>query len=200
VFSVAASWIILGESGILKYSHRRQKEIARSRPDDIGMPSTHSEVPTLPGDCFHDGAQPLQGVLEWHTFLWEAAKKADVVTPKILALFHYKAILAIPEDWESARNIYLRMKDIVEESKQLLNLKLFDQSPENPHNVAFQERKSNAELSALSDRSYKDNSRTSVITRLLAEKRLQSLIRCKENRTTITPIGPLEILRMVARR
>jgi hypothetical protein len=134
VFSIAATWVILGESGIQQYSRIRQQDIASL---------SHSKLPTSSGDCFHDGIRPLKEVQEWHKYLRGAIRRTDLITSRVLDLVDQKILLADPGARVSARNICLSMEDILEQSKRLVDSIPVGPSPRMPRDILFSERHSN---------------------------------------------------------
>ncbi|KAK8046124.1 Protein kinase-like (PK-like) [Apiospora saccharicola] len=72
VFSVVATWIILGADGVTQYSKVRQK--ARQRRVDIIS------------DSFHDDNQVLPEVTAWHDYLRAAARQTDKISSRVLNL------------------------------------------------------------------------------------------------------------------
>ncbi|KAK4449664.1 hypothetical protein QBC34DRAFT_87472 [Podospora aff. communis PSN243] len=79
VFSVVATWVVLGASGVAHYKRVRQAAI-HSRI--TAQPPNNRVLPT--GDYFHDGQQTLQEVTAWHDFLRYSVRMSDPLTGKIL--------------------------------------------------------------------------------------------------------------------
>ena len=81
VFSVAASWVVLGAQGIVQFIKIRERAISH-------LPKTKNQQnPEEPGgDYFHDGTKVLRDVLHWHNHLRSTCRKSDVITPEVLDL------------------------------------------------------------------------------------------------------------------
>jgi hypothetical protein len=78
VFSIAATWIVLGSRGIAQYTAYRIKASEELHSD--------RESPPLIGDFFHNGSVVLPQVTQWHEFLRQHARKSDSVTEKVLEI------------------------------------------------------------------------------------------------------------------
>ncbi|KAK7911645.1 Protein kinase domain-containing protein [Apiospora marii] len=72
VFSVVATWVVLGADGVTQYGKVRQK--AQKRRTGIA------------NDNFHDDQQVLPEVKAWHRYLRVAARRTDTITSKVLDL------------------------------------------------------------------------------------------------------------------
>ena len=81
MFSLAASWVVLGSPGIVQFSIVRQEAIRKLSAQG----SLHSSV--KPGsDFFHDGENVLRDVLHWHDHLRKSCRKTDTITSDVLDL------------------------------------------------------------------------------------------------------------------
>ncbi|KAK8001158.1 hypothetical protein PG991_013380 [Apiospora marii] len=72
VFSVVATWVVLGADGVTQYGKVRQK--AQKRRTGIA------------NDNFHDDQQVLPEVKAWHRYLRVASRRTDTITSKVLDL------------------------------------------------------------------------------------------------------------------
>jgi len=83
VLSVAATWIVLGFSGILQYERLRQLS-----------PANQKRGQRL--DRFHDGYQVLPEVGKWHDYLRGHLRPSDTTTEQVLDLIEIKLLRAEP--------------------------------------------------------------------------------------------------------
>ncbi|KAG7047599.1 protein kinase domain-containing protein [Colletotrichum scovillei] len=70
VFSIAATYVVLGQQGVLIFNQLRREAIFNA--------TGHSS------DAFHDGENVLKEVRYWHTYLREATRRTDAYTDTIL--------------------------------------------------------------------------------------------------------------------
>jgi hypothetical protein len=103
VFSVAASWIVLGSQGILQFTEVREMAISN-------LPA-QSEEPG--GDYFHDGTNVLPGVLQWHEYLRNACRKSDPVTSEVLQLVDQKMLRAKGNERIDAADLWNELQRIL---------------------------------------------------------------------------------------
>jgi hypothetical protein len=73
VFSEAATWLLHGYDGILKYRQLHMEEIAK-----IGDFRDH--------DCFHNGWEVLSAVGKWHQSISNDIRRGDHITAMVLEL------------------------------------------------------------------------------------------------------------------
>ncbi|KAK8086767.1 hypothetical protein PG994_001741 [Apiospora phragmitis] len=90
VFSVAATWVILGRQGVSVYEKLRQNAINKLR-------SPQSERQPTAADAFHDGHEILRAVTDWHSHLRSSVRKSDSITPKILDLIDDEMLRREPQ-------------------------------------------------------------------------------------------------------
>ncbi|KUJ18189.1 uncharacterized protein LY89DRAFT_41524 [Mollisia scopiformis] len=87
VFSVAATWIVLGSQGISQFRALRAQEIGgRVNLQQLLGTTSKDQVRIDIDDFFHDGSKVLPGVLSWHIFLRTALRTSDQVTSRVLDL------------------------------------------------------------------------------------------------------------------
>ncbi|KAK8077667.1 serine/threonine protein kinase [Apiospora saccharicola] len=98
VFSVAATWVILGCQGVLIYDQLRQNAIKELRE------SQASTIPTA-ADAFHDGQQVLSAVTEWHGYLRTSMRKSDTITSELLDLIDTKMLQSAPDHRLASREL-----------------------------------------------------------------------------------------------
>ncbi|KAF4912759.1 Serine/threonine-protein kinase mph1 [Colletotrichum viniferum] len=70
VFSIAATYVVLGTQGVLIYNHLRRQAI-------------HDANGTI-GDTFHDGSRVLSQITNWHKYLRETVRKTDAFSAAVL--------------------------------------------------------------------------------------------------------------------
>ncbi|KAK0114162.1 hypothetical protein ONS95_013663 [Cadophora gregata] len=98
VFSIAATWVVLGYQGIRQYNKIRKMAIKKVAVDhesakSLASSRQHQKAFTTHGDHFHDGSEVLSAVLNWHTFLRNAVRKNDAITSRVLDLVEQKMLL-----------------------------------------------------------------------------------------------------------
>lgn len=112
VLSLAATWAILGFTGVLQFNELRKRTIHRlyhSRQDhDIG-----DEDPE--GDQFHDGHQLLDVVTEWHQYLRGRIRICDAISIQVLDLVDDKMLITDPRMRIKADDLCLRLHKIIDE-------------------------------------------------------------------------------------
>ncbi|KFY38314.1 hypothetical protein V494_04413 [Pseudogymnoascus sp. VKM F-4513 (FW-928)] len=82
VFSIAATWVVLGRQGMLQFTKLRERAILKI----IGEKPEHPTGAHLREDCFHNGEEVLPDVLSWHACLRSVLRKSDIVTSSVLDL------------------------------------------------------------------------------------------------------------------
>ena len=80
MFSVAATWVVLGPEALPIYTELRGKAIREFRAENRGILLVEE------GDHFHDGSKVLSTVADWHKYLKSMIRKADTVTESVLDL------------------------------------------------------------------------------------------------------------------
>ncbi|KAL9581438.1 MAG: hypothetical protein Q9212_003902 [Teloschistes hypoglaucus] len=112
VLSLAATWAILGFTGVLQFNELRRRTIQRlhhSRQDhDIGDGDPE-------GDQFHDGHQLLGVVTEWHQYLRGRIRKCDAISIQVLELIDDKMLITDPRMRIKADDLCLRLHKIIDE-------------------------------------------------------------------------------------
>ncbi|KAL1606266.1 hypothetical protein SLS60_003668 [Paraconiothyrium brasiliense] len=108
IFSMAATWIVLGYQGIRQFDCIRQRAIR-----DIGQRARdgHNEPRVAEGDFFHDGIDVLPVVKEWHKYLRASVRQTDHVTRKVLDLTEDH--LLIRNRKMSAKKLYLELQELL---------------------------------------------------------------------------------------
>jgi hypothetical protein len=76
IFSIAATWIILGPRHVKIYEQLRLDAVAQT------LRRAASPLPKLP--YFHDGNAPLPVILQWHRYLRSMVRPNDQISPRVL--------------------------------------------------------------------------------------------------------------------
>ncbi|KFZ05322.1 hypothetical protein V501_08467 [Pseudogymnoascus sp. VKM F-4519 (FW-2642)] len=82
VFSIAATWVVLGHEGIRQFTRLRQRSIRNSSEEQ----AAHHTGPHPDLDHFHNGKEVLPDVLSWHAYLRSVLRKSDTITSSVLDL------------------------------------------------------------------------------------------------------------------
>ena len=89
VFSIAATYVVLGEQGVVLYDNIRRH--AHAKPDT-----------DLIQDVFHANGDVLKVIKGWHTYLRLSARRGDVFTAAILDMVDDHMLVMPPEKrWEA---------------------------------------------------------------------------------------------------
>ncbi|KAL8690381.1 MAG: hypothetical protein Q9218_004160 [Villophora microphyllina] len=116
VFSLAATWAILGFTGVLQFNEMRKMTIQRLHRSRQGL-RVGDEDPE--GDQFHDGYQLLGIVSEWHRYLRGRIRKCDAFSIQVLDLIDRKMLITTPESRIKADDLCSQLdKIIVKGSKE----------------------------------------------------------------------------------
>ncbi|KAK8006643.1 hypothetical protein PG991_012940 [Apiospora marii] len=110
VFSVAATWVVLGRQGVLVYEKLRQNAIMQLRESEAQSQPTAA-------DAFHDGQQVLPAVAEWHEHLRASMRKSDTITSEILDLVDTKMLQRTPQKRLASRELMNRLGRCVADVK-----------------------------------------------------------------------------------
>jgi hypothetical protein len=109
IFSMTATWIVLGYQGIRQFDYIRTRAIS----DIVRHTRAKGNEPAITeGDFFHDGSDILPAVKEWHKYLCNSIRQTDHVTRKMLE-FTEKHLL-IRNRTISAKNLYLQLQELLE--------------------------------------------------------------------------------------
>lgn len=99
VFSIAATWVVLGwEGGVRLYNKVREQAITSRIKEQQSHPPLNPAPPVLEsGDYFHDGLSVLPEVRDWHEYLRISLRKTDRVTSQVLDLVDEYMLVGNPE-------------------------------------------------------------------------------------------------------
>jgi hypothetical protein len=118
VFSVTATWVVLGDQGIRQFTTLRER-VVREKIEQAKMAQLRNDLVTLqPGDYFHDGERVLEVVHNWHQHLRNSARKTDTVTGRLLDLVDEHMLREKAEDRIPAEDLCLKLGAVLEESQQ----------------------------------------------------------------------------------
>ncbi|ORY57867.1 uncharacterized protein BCR38DRAFT_81607 [Pseudomassariella vexata] len=95
VFSVAATWVILGSQGMKQFQDVRRAAICDLKKKDRIDSDPDKSVAD---DAFHDGSNPLLDVKYWHDCLRQVIRSSDTTSALVLDLIDKKMLLADPKD------------------------------------------------------------------------------------------------------
>lgn len=116
VFSVAATWIILGHNGVIEYERIRQlatRKLVQARQTRNLASNQAQEV--TEGDQFHDGHEVLEAVTHWHQYLRNSRRRTDIVTPLVLDLVDEKMLLGLADQRINAGDLCLKLGSLLKE-------------------------------------------------------------------------------------
>jgi serine/threonine protein kinase len=126
-FSLAATWIVLGYSGVQKFHRFRESAIQALRkkskssetPSSLnGKDARSCFVALSAGDYFHDGMSVLPAVTAWHKLLRSVARKSDTLSSRVLDLVDREMLLGDAQKRISARELCTELGRIRRESQQ----------------------------------------------------------------------------------
>jgi serine/threonine protein kinase len=97
VYSVAATYVVLGSQGVLLYELVRREALRKKG---------------IPGDAFHDGTDVLVAVTMWHEYLRNVCRRTDKYTPSVLNLVD-EGMLVAEGNRESSEQVHAHLDNIV---------------------------------------------------------------------------------------
>ncbi|MCJ1308075.1 hypothetical protein MMC25_001726 [Agyrium rufum] len=132
VFSVAATWVVLGYQGIQQFDKLRRK--AKKMIWHSPRSSKQRDPPPDDVDWFHDGRSVLPDVIEWHSALRGFARKTDNVTSQVLDLVEEHMLVQDPMKRLDVKAIYTSLKNILSRSRTISS----DEIPESIRTVLLE--------------------------------------------------------------
>ena len=114
VFSIAATWVVLGYQGIQQFEKLRRNAIMKTQRTRYVHGS--SEPTAIDCDWFHNGKDVLPDVISWHRVLREFLRKTDTVTSQILDLVDQKMLRPSGERLD-ASSVCQELKKILSRSE-----------------------------------------------------------------------------------
>ncbi|KAJ9660233.1 hypothetical protein H2201_006979 [Coniosporium apollinis] len=113
VFSMAATWVVLGYQGIGQF-HKVRKDAVEKITDERAKAKTALPIPPLRSiDTFHDGREVLADVRNWHTLLRSSVRQTDTITSRVLHLVDQSMLVGDEEKRATAGDIYKSLKAIL---------------------------------------------------------------------------------------
>jgi hypothetical protein len=115
VFSLAATWIILGQTGVIQYEAVRQlatKKLVQTRRNKNLALNQVGEVSE--GDQFHDGRDVLEAVTHWHQYLRNSHRRTDTITPTVLDLVDQEMLLGHADRRTRASDLCSKLECILQ--------------------------------------------------------------------------------------
>lgn len=111
VFSLAATWITLGSSGVELFHVVRQRAIKMYIEAQRRQTESHNQTTNVSeGDQFHNGREVLDAVTMWHEYLRSVIRKSDSITCKVLDLLDKEMLLGTPEHRIKATDLCSRLR------------------------------------------------------------------------------------------
>jgi len=122
VFSIAATWVVLGYEGIRQFSRLREKAIMKIGPTtganekSVGQEKSAIATDDM-GDYFHDSQCVLNDVLDWHEMLRHSLRHTDTITKRVLDLVDQKMLVDDASRRLSAEKTCEALREILIESR-----------------------------------------------------------------------------------
>jgi serine/threonine protein kinase len=127
VFSMAATWVVMGYDGVRQYQSVREKALGnllRTIQEDEHplLVSQHLTAKAKPEklDCFHDGTGALSEVTGWHALLKNSTRRTDPITKSVLDLVDDEMLLRDPHQRISSKRLCEQLKRIGLSSKKVI--------------------------------------------------------------------------------
>jgi hypothetical protein len=113
VFSIAATWVVLGYQGIRQYNWIRKRAIKKIIEERASRSTSEEHTVELgEGDYFHDGREVLQDVLHWHNHLRNALRRTDTITSQVLDIVDESMLRGNSKDRIEAKALYAKLNEI----------------------------------------------------------------------------------------
>ncbi|OQV04540.1 Protein kinase domain-containing protein isoform 1 [Cladophialophora immunda] len=106
VFSIAATWVVLGYDGIRQFRAFRDTAVREAMKKQNLDPNARAEgVKLTRGDYFHDSNDVLQAIGDWHLFLRRFLRNGDTLTSRVLDVVDKQMLKGDPDDRIQAKNL-----------------------------------------------------------------------------------------------
>lgn len=112
VFSIAATWVVLGCQGIGQFSILRERAFKRVIEGQNSKNLQKESTLKGGGDYFHDGREVLTDVKSWHGVLRSALRKTDTITDQVLDLVDKHMLIGSAEERITAKDLCTHLKQI----------------------------------------------------------------------------------------
>ncbi|CAJ2504353.1 Uu.00g117470.m01.CDS01 [Anthostomella pinea] len=107
VFSVAATYVVLGPQGVLQYDKiRRHTPRASQQANFDGI-----------NGAFHDGNRVLKVVTEWHEYLRSATRRTDAFTADVLTMVDEHMLVTPEKERWDAKQVESHLRDLLNDPK-----------------------------------------------------------------------------------
>ncbi|KAI9776787.1 MAG: hypothetical protein M1816_005081 [Peltula sp. TS41687] len=118
VFSIAATWMVLGYQGIRQFGKMREKAIQKIIQEQHTQHPPWTPTSGLSaGDYFHDGRQVLDDVISWHRVLRNVLRRTDTMTSRVLDLVDQKMLLGVAKERITAKDLCTELRRIAEHNQ-----------------------------------------------------------------------------------
>ena len=119
MFSLAATWIALGDLGVSQFNQIRQLAIRNQVQPRLGQDESQNQaIEGYHGDHFHNGHQVLEDVTNWHIYLRTVLRKTDTITSQVLDLVDENMLLEFAEQRINASRLCSTLDSILKSSSQ----------------------------------------------------------------------------------
>jgi len=118
VLSEAATWVVLGYSGISKFSTLRRRVLdkictEREKKEPEVQSNISVNIPRR-GDYFHDATDVLAIVTSWHRFLRSSVRRSDTISSKVLDIVDQGLLVSDIKGRLHATTLYVQLKQCIE--------------------------------------------------------------------------------------
>jgi hypothetical protein len=138
VFSIAATWVVLGCQGIGQFSILRQRAFEKAVEGQLSDDARQRSTLQGEGDYFHDGRDVLSEVKSWHEVLRGAVRKTDAITSRVLDLVDEKMLIGNAEHRTKAKSLCADLKEIYAQiDKEASETKAQDSMPKSVMEALF---------------------------------------------------------------
>jgi len=131
VFSVAATWIVLGYHGIEHFTKLRMNAVDNAIKR-LKSHEPNSKIKLTAGNFFHDGRTVLPEITQWHKFLRDSARKTDKTTSLVLDLVDKRMLQPLEGQFRSR----ISSKDLCKECQRILSESRKSDATEIPSSIA----------------------------------------------------------------
>jgi hypothetical protein len=133
VFSLAATWIVLGYDGIENFKRLRMNAVERAIKR-LKSREPKSKVRLTAGNFFHDGHTVLPEITQWHQFLRDSVRKTDKITSLVLDLVDKRMLQPLEGQGRSPSRI--SSTDLCQEYRRILSESKKSGATEIPPSIA----------------------------------------------------------------
>ncbi|KAJ4379241.1 hypothetical protein N0V86_005286 [Didymella sp. IMI 355093] len=127
VFSMAATWVVLGFQGVCQYQLVREKALEGllgTIKDDSHPLLQFLQVPAhakpCKVDCFHNGTEILPEVAGWHSLLKSSSRRTDPITAALVDLIGNRMLVKDPVERITSRDLCTELRKLVASAKRTM--------------------------------------------------------------------------------